>query len=101
MRKTLWAVLTLVTVATASLAVACGDDDDNVTPKTDAGNEATVTPPGPPGPGPDGGGDAGCTFAGYVIGLINTQTTPMAQPTMDLGDKCTPSTSQDDFKPLF
>ena len=111
MRKSVWLFLTAITVATVSLAVACGDDDDSPpTPGVDAGKDVTVTPPpdtGPPkplpdtGPPPDSGVDAGCTFAGFVIKLVNTQTTQSAIPSADLGDSCKPATSQDEFKSLF
>lgn len=79
-----------------ALTVACSDDDS-------ANNPGTT-----PGTGNDGGtvdattgGDAGCTFAGYVIGLIDSQTNATAAPASDLGDSCTPSASQADFKSLF
>lgn len=89
--KSLWLFLSIAATATALMAVACGDDDDNNNnPTIDAGRA-------------DGSnnGDAGCTFAGYVIDLVNTQTTASAIPTADLGDSCTPATSQDEFKSLF
>jgi len=101
--KSLWTMAFAIT-AGAALVVACGDDDN-------AGSSGGVDA----GPGVDSGpkdggssgnvdsGDAGtqCTFAGFVINLISTQSTPSAQPSTDLGDNCTPSTSQDDFKSLF
>lgn len=91
--KSLWLFLSIAATATALMAVACGDDDDNNNnnPTVDGGN-------------PDGSnnGDAGCTFAGYVIDLINTQTNATATPAGgDLGASCTPATSQDEFKSLF
>ena len=103
MYSKLWTSILVTALGCGLLAAACGgDDDDGVTPGVDGG-----TVPGRDGggsgssgssgssgtsggPGPDGGNpnsDAGaCTFAGHVIGLITTQTTPSAQPTADLGD---------------
>jgi hypothetical protein len=53
----------------------------------------TTMPPPPPPPT--------CTFAGYVLDLVKTKTTASALPDTTLGETCTPSTSQDDFKSLF
>jgi hypothetical protein len=102
MKRWIWISLTLP--ALACTVVACGDDDNGGGPgKTDGGTDGQ-TPGNDGGPPGDGGRDGGpnqCTFAGYVINLINTQTTPSAVPTTDLGDQCTPSTSQADFQTLF
>jgi hypothetical protein len=91
-------------MALGTLTAACGDDDD-VKATTDGGSSSgnPVVPDGSvPDPRPDSGPpDAGCTFAGYVINLITTSTTASAVPDTTLGDSCTPSTSQDDFKSLF
>lgn len=104
MRKSVWLFMTAITLSTGILAVACGDDDDNPAgPGVDGGRDTgpnNLPDTGPPGPGPDGG-DGGCTFAGFVINLVNTQTSATALPSADLGDRCTPSNSQDDFKSLF
>ena len=93
-----WALLLVTTIACGALSAACGDDDDNGDkPKIDAGG---VDSGGGGGEGgPDGG--SGCTFATYVIGLINTKTTASAQPDTTLGAGCKDTTSQAEFKPLF
>ncbi len=92
--KSLWILLSVAAVTTSAFAVACGDD-----------SSSNNNPNGTADSGPDGNlantGDAGCTFAGFVTNLIGTQTTASAIPSTDLGDGCTPSTSQDDFKSLF
>lgn len=75
-------------VATMLLGLSgCGDDDVGNGPNPDAGNDV-VNPPPPPPPPPDGG-DAGCNFTQFVTDLVNTQTTPTAKPSNDLGDNCT------------
>lgn len=100
MRKCYWSFILAGTIALGSLSVACGDDDDNANP-TDGGNrEGSINPEG--GPNPEGGGpDGGCTFASYVIGLVNTQTTAAALPDTTLGAGCKESTDQAEFKALF
>ena len=94
-----WALLLVTTIACGALSAACGDDDDNGDkPKIDAGGVDSGGGGGGEG-GPDGG--SGCTFATYVIGLINTKTTASAQPDTTLGAGCKDTTSQAEFKPLF
>jgi hypothetical protein len=93
--------------AGAALVVACGDDDSGAS----SSSGGVDSGPGVDGSKVDSGsssgnvdsGDAGtqCTFAGFVINLINTDTTASAQPSTDLGDNCTPSTDQADFQSLF
>jgi len=99
MRRT-WAFLLACVVACSGLAVACGDDDDGGGTDSggpETGNNETGTVDG--GDGGDGGG--GCTFATYVIGLVNTQTNATAQPDKTLGAGCKDTTTQAEFKPLF
>jgi hypothetical protein len=106
MRRLLWTFLTAGAIASGAVVAACGDDDNGSAPpsNTDGGRDGSTTPTADGGAGtpdtgsPDGGA---CTFAGYVINLINTQTTASAVPTANLGDTCTPSTSQADFASLF
>jgi hypothetical protein len=101
MKQMKWALLLTAAVACSAFAVACGDDEQ-ANPALDAGGAETG--PGPeagPGPGPDGGPDSGCTFATYVIGLVNTSTTATAQPDTTLGAGCKDSTDQAEFKSLF
>jgi hypothetical protein len=106
MRKSVWLFVTAVATASAALTVACGDDDSVTAGAVDAGNDTGVTPAdgGPPvlppdaAPKPDAGG---CTFATYVIGLVNGSTNATAAPDTTLGATCTDSTSQDEFKSLF
>jgi hypothetical protein len=91
-----------ITMSTAALAVACGDDDSSSSSSSggvDAGKDTgpVITPD--TGPGPDAG--TNCTFASFVINLVNTQSNNTALPSADLGEKCTETTSQDEFKPLF
>jgi hypothetical protein len=46
--------------------------------------------------------DAGtCTFASYVLGLIQNDTTATAKPDTTLGAGCTPTTTQMAFSSLF
>lgn len=95
MRK-YWALMLAGTVACASMSVACGDDDDDDTkPLIEAGEG------GNPEGGGEGGPDGGCTFATYVIDLINTKTTAQAAPDTTLGAGCKDSTDQAEFKSLF
>lgn len=93
-----WALLLVTTIACGALSAACGDDDDNGDkPRVDAGGIDTGV-----GNGGDGGdGGPNCTFASYVIGLVNTKTTASAQPDTTLGAGCKDTTSQAEFKPLF
>ena len=105
MRRTFLCMIAAGAVAFASLSVACGDDDSGASPTSpDSGpgpGPGPGTGPGPgPGPTPDGG-DAGCTFASYVINLVNTQTTSSSQPDPTLGQQCAESTAQSEFAPLF
>ncbi len=96
MRRT-WALLLAGTLAFGSLAIACGDDDDaSPKPVTEAGSET-----GSNEGGTDGGDGGTCTFASYVINLVNTQTNAAAQPDKGLGAGCKESTTQAEFKPLF
>ena len=105
MKNKVWLYLSALTVSAAVLAVACGGDDDapggssGVTPGVDSGTSGNTTSGGTADTGaPDGGG---CTFAGFVTNLVNTQTNGTAQPSVDLGETCSESTSQADFAPLF
>lgn len=106
MRRTIVCMIAAGALAFGSLSVACSDDS--------GGSSSGATPdsgpgPGPgPGPGTDSGpnpmpdgGDAGCTFASYVINLVNTQTTSTSQPDPSLGQQCADTTSQAEFAPLF
>jgi hypothetical protein len=47
------------------------------------------------------GGDAGCTFAGFVLDLIKNDTTATATPSTNLGQSCTDDQKQSDFASLF
>jgi hypothetical protein len=99
LRRWLWTSIATCALASSMLVIACGDDDAAPATPKDGGDT-------PEGSGDIDGakadsGDAGCTFAGYVTNLITTQTTSTALPATNLGESCTPSTSQDDFKPLF
>ena len=104
MRTTFMCMIAAGAIAFGALSVACGDDDSSPAGPPDGG---AVPGPGPgPGPNPDAGptpdsGDAGCTFAGYVINLVNTQTTSSSQPDPSLGQQCTDTTDQAAFQPLF
>jgi hypothetical protein len=107
MRRLLWTFLTAGALASGFAVAACGEDDNagssGSTP--DSGSPTGTPDSGFPTGNPDSGGpdagDGGCTFAGFVINLINTQTTPAALPSTDLGHQCAPSTSQTDFASLF
>lgn len=104
MKHLKWALMLATTMACGGLAVACGDDDSANNPgKTDAGGGIdSGGGGGGGGGGNDGGGsDAGCTFATYVIGLVNGSTTPTAKPDTTLGAGCKDTTDQAEFKPLF
>ena len=108
MRRTLWCLIAASALAFGSLSVACSDDPSG-SPGSSSGSTSDSGPgPGPgPGPGTDGGpnptdgGDAGCTFASYVIGLVSTQTTSSAQPDPSLGQQCSETTAQSELAPLF
>lgn len=112
MRKTLWPLLFGASLIVSSFAVvACGDDDTGSSTSS-SGGTSSGTSGNPEGgtsgssgssgsSGTSGNPDGGCTFAGFVTNLITTQTTATAVPSTDLGEKCTDSTSQDDFKSLF
>ncbi len=106
-------ILTLLATASITVGVfglgGCGDD---AVTTTDGGTDA-IAPPPPPNPPPpnppppnpppppiDGGPDA-CTFATYVINLINTQTNATSKPDPTLGQGCKETTTQADFKALF
>lgn len=100
MHKKLWTFVLLAGVATGAFAMAACSSDNT------AGGSSTSSSGGPGTDGGDGGnvtnpdgGDGGCTFAGFVIGLVNSPSN--GTPSTDLGDSCTPSTSTDDFKSLF
>jgi len=104
MNTKVWLLFSAITVSAAVLAVACGDDDTGgggITPTPDSGTSGN-TSGGIDSGGTDGGGtDGGCTFAGFVTDLIKTKTNATATPSTDLGEACTPSTSQADFDPVF
>lgn len=82
-----------VALASSSLAVACGDDDNPNNPGGDAGTDGTTNPPdGGPNPNPDGstdggGGDADAggpqSFPAYVQTLIETKTANTGAPDDD------------------
>jgi hypothetical protein len=100
MKQLKWALLLTAAVACSGFAVACGDDEQAANPGLDGGGgEGGPGPEG--GPNPDGGPDSGCTFATYVIGLVNKSTTATAQPDPTLGAGCKDSTDQAEFKSLF
>jgi hypothetical protein len=106
MRKRHWCLILATSLALGGLSVACGDDDSGSGPSSlDGGGPETSKPPPPNpegGPNPDGSvPDGGCNFATYVIGLINTQTTPSAKPDTTLGAGCVDNQNQAEFKPLF
>lgn len=104
MRRWYWGLLVASSIACAGLTVACGDDDDNPNTPTDGGpinNPEGSTVDGPVTPPTEGGVDGGCTFATYVIGLVNTQTNATAKPDTTLGAGCKDTTTQAEFKPLF
>jgi hypothetical protein len=107
MRKRYWSLLLASSLALGGLSVACGDDPSasGPSPLDGGGTETSINPPPPNpegGPNPDGSvPDAGCNFATYVIGLINTQTTPSAKPDTTLGAGCVDNKNQVEFKPLF
>lgn len=113
MRRLLWTFLTAAMLASGVVLAACGDDTTNIgsssgtTPDsglptgTSSSGGTSGNPTTPDGGGTPDGGDGGCTFAGFVMNLISTQTTSSAVPSTDLGDQCTPSTSQTDFATLF
>ena len=106
MRRTLWCLIAASALAFGSLSVACSDDPSG-SPGSSSGSTSDSGPGPGPGPGPDGGpnptdgGDAGCTFASYVIGLVSTQTTSSAQPDPSLGQQCSETTAQSELAPLF
>jgi hypothetical protein len=47
------------------------------------------------------GGDGGCSFSVFVLGLIANDTTATAIPSKDLGQSCTDDQKQSDFASLF
>lgn len=93
-------------LALGLVVVACGDDDgaapdDGTSSSSSGGTDAGPNPNPPDGATPDGGPPPGCTFASYVLTLVNGSTTATAQPDTTLGASCADSTSQDEFKSLF
>ena len=107
MRNTLWLFVTTATLATALLAVACGDDDDNVNTVPDGGT-STSSSSSSSSSGSSGNPDAGdtgapsCTFASFTIDLITNHTNAKDSPVaIDGLAACAPSTSQDEFAPVF
>jgi hypothetical protein len=106
MRKRHWTFLLAATMLVfAGVVVACGDDDSNPDQPKDGGTDSPMgnpdTGPLPDTGAPDGGSDSGCTFATYVIYLINNKTNAQAKPDTTLGAQCADTTSQADFKSLF
>lgn len=94
MNRWFWTLITGGCIALASMSVACGDDDDN--PVTNDGG------PNADGDIPDGAlPDGGCTFATYVIGLINNPNANTAAPDTTLGANCADTTTQAEFASLF
>lgn len=100
MRKS-WALLGVVTIAFSGLTAACGDDDGAASADRQDAGPGGRTDSG--GGGGDGGRDGGgaCTFATYVIGLVQSSTNATAQPDTTLGAGCKDTTDQAEFKPLF
>lgn len=94
MRISLAWVVTASALALGCLTVACGDDGSAATDTPDGGGSSSSSSSG----GPDAGG---CTFSGYVIGLVSGSTNATASPDTTLGQSCAPATSQDEFKSLF
>jgi hypothetical protein len=78
---------------TAVVLSACGDDDNGAT-NDGGGNDGTTNNDG----STTDGGDAGCNFATYVIGLINA---PTPTPDTTLGQGCKDDQDQTEFKSLF
>lgn len=96
MHKKLTLLATAAALTGVMAMVGCGDDDPG-SAAADAGNDVIVTnPEGGPNPNPEAGGgdsggdggDAGCKFNDFVLGLIKNSTTATALPSADLGDKC-------------
>lgn len=98
MHKKLWTILLASSVALAGLAVACGDDD-NASSSSSGGVNDGGSNDGNPANNDSGNPDGGCTFAGFVKGLLAQPSN--SAPSTDLGDQCTPSTSTDDFQSVF
>jgi hypothetical protein len=91
--------LTLLIAACVAAAGAAACNGDNSNP--DGGDAMTSDVAQPDtGPGPDGG-DAGCNFATFVIGLINNHTNGSDQPSTDLGQNCVDDRDAAEFQSLF
>jgi len=110
MHRKLIGMIAVASMALGVLTAACSSDDSNpANPETDGGTSSsggsssgqTSSSGGSSSGGTGDAGDAGCTFAGYVIDQIQNHTNATGQPDPTLGDPCTPSTSQADFMSLF
>ena len=107
MHRKLFGMIAVASMALAVLTAACSSDDSNpANPEADGGGSSSggsssgqTSSSG--GSSSGGMGDAGCTFAGYVIDQIQNHTNATGQPDTTLGEQCTPSTSQADFMSLF
>jgi hypothetical protein len=89
----------------AAMVVGCGGDD-TANPGPDAGSDVnnppdSQPPDSQPPDSPADGGDAGCNFATFVLGLISNHTNQTDQPSTDLGQNCTDDKNQAEFKSLF
>jgi hypothetical protein len=109
MRKVVLLLVGSCLVASGMMAVGCGSSNHSSGPPAngDSGlDSSSPTPEAAAGedgnPGPEAGGDAGgCTFAGFVLGLIDSSTNATSQPSTNLGQNCTDDHDAADFAPLF
>jgi|GEM_PF-1847717 len=86
----------------AALAVGCGGDDTNPgNPTGDGGTTDTGTDSAPPPPPDAGDGGTDNEFSTFVIGLINTQTSPTTSPTTVDGKQFTDKHDPRAFDSLF
>jgi hypothetical protein len=81
-------------LAAAGALAACGGDDTSGSPPAADGGADVISPDGSPldsggdtNPGTDGG-DGGCDFNTFVIGLIQNHTNNTDSPSTDLGQNC-------------